>query len=343
MATAKPKYYITTPIYYYNARAAHRAHLHHHRRRRHRRYKQMRGFDVLFLTGTDEHGVRKWSASAKKNEESPIDFVDRVCRRISRPLETNSACASTNSSAPPKRVTPTPCSISSANLQNNGYVYKGHYKANYCIYDNVYRDDSKPGRSCPECGASTETRQGRELFLSSSPNFKSRCSNYYKQHPGLHPAGDPPQRNHCLRRGGLRDLSISRTTIEMGHPLAGRRKTRFLRMVRRAHQLHHRRRLPRLRKTINRYWPADVHLVGKEIIRFHAVYWPAFLMAAGWPAEENLCPRAPAVSGRKNVQVARQHSVRATHRRRARRRRSALFPAARNCFRRRRRLQPRRA
>ena len=127
-------------------------------------------------------------------------------------------------------------------IQNNGYVYKGHYEGNYCVSDEMYIDDSTPGANCPECGRVTERVKEENYFFQLS-KFEKPLLNYYEQHPEF--IQPEARRNEVISfvRGGLRDLSISRTTPEVGHPLAGRRKARFLRVVRRAHQLHHRGRL----------------------------------------------------------------------------------------------------
>ena len=278
MATAKPKYYITTPIYYVNARP----HLGHTYTTiaadAIARYKQMRGFDVLFLTGTDEHG-QKVERSAKKNNESPIDFVDRVSGeyrelwkelglrvdRFIRTTETRHAHAVQHLFR---------------EIQNNGYVYKGHYEGNYCVSDEMYIDDSTPGATCPECGQVTERVKEENYFFQLS-KFEKPLLNYYEQHSDF--IQPEARRNEVISfvRGGLRDLSISRTTLKWGIPWQGDEKhvfyvwsdalTNYITAV----------GYPIKKDEFNRYWPADVHLVGKEIIRFHAVYWPAFLMAAG--------------------------------------------------------------
>jgi methionyl-tRNA synthetase len=278
MATAKPKYYITTPIYYVNARP----HLGHTYTTiaadAIARYKQMRGFDVLFLTGTDEHG-QKVERSAKKNNESPIDFVDRVSGeyrelwkelglrvdRFIRTTETRHAHAVQHLFR---------------EIQNNGYVYKGHYEGNYCVSDEIYIDDSTPGATCPECGQVTERVKEENYFFQLS-KFEKPLLNYYEQHSDF--IQPEARRNEVISfvRGGLRDLSISRTTLKWGIPWQGDEKhvfyvwsdalTNYITAV----------GYPIKKDEFNRYWPADVHLVGKEIIRFHAVYWPAFLMAAG--------------------------------------------------------------
>jgi methionyl-tRNA synthetase len=278
MPGQKPKYYITTPIYYVNARP----HLGHTYTTIAAdviaRYKQMRGYDVLFLTGTDEHG-QKVERSAKKNDESPIEFVDRIAAeywelwkqlglrvdRFIRTTETRHAHAVQHLFR---------------EIQNNGYVEKGHYEGNYCVYDEMYIDDPAPGAKCPECGRETERVKEENYFFLLS-KFEKPLLNYYEQHPEF--IQPETRRNEVISfvRGGLRDLSISRTTLKWGIPWPGDEKhvfyvwsdalTNYITAV----------GYPIKKEEFDRYWPADVHLVGKEIIRFHAVYWPAFLMAAG--------------------------------------------------------------
>ncbi|MDP9147790.1 MAG: methionine--tRNA ligase [Acidobacteriota bacterium] len=278
MASAKPKYYITTPIYYVNARP----HLGHTYTTiaadAIARYKQMRGFDVLFLTGTDEHG-QKVERSAKKNNESPIEFVDRVAGeyrdlwkvlglrvdRFIRTTETRHAHAVQHLFR---------------EIENNGFVHKGHYEGNYCVYDEAYIEDSTPGANCPDCGRPTERVKEENYFFQLS-KFEQPLLNYYEQHPDF--IQPEARRNEVISfvRGGLRDLSISRTSLKWGIPWPGDEKhvfyvwsdalTNYITAV----------GYPIKKDEFSRYWPADVHLVGKEIIRFHAVYWPAFLMAAG--------------------------------------------------------------
>ncbi len=278
MASAKPKYYITTPIYYVNARP----HLGHTYTTiaadAIARYKQMRGFDVLFLTGTDEHG-QKVERSAKNNNESPIDFVDRVSAeyrelwkdlglrvdRFIRTTETRHAHAVQHLFR---------------EIQNNGYVYKGHYEGNYCVSDEMYIDDSTPGATCPECGRVTERVKEENYFFQLS-KFEKPLLNYYEQHPEF--IQPEARRNEVISfvRGGLRDLSITRTTLKWGIPWQGDEKHVFYVWTDALTNYITAVGYPIRKDEFARYWPADVHLVGKEIIRFHAVYWPAFLMAAG--------------------------------------------------------------
>jgi methionyl-tRNA synthetase len=165
-------------------------------------------------------------------------------------------------------------------IQNNGYVYKGHYEGNYCVSDEMYIEDSTPGATCAECGRVTERVKEENYFFQLS-QFEKPLLNYYEQHPDF--IQPEARRNEVISfvRGGLRDLSISRTTLKWGIPWQGDEKhvfyvwsdalTNYITAV----------GYPIRKDEFARYWPADVHLVGKEIIRFHAVYWPAFLMAAG--------------------------------------------------------------
>ena len=278
MPADKPKYYITTPIYYVNARP----HLGHTYTTLAAdaiaRYKQMRGYDVLLLTGTDEHG-QKVERSAEKNKESPIEFVDRVSAeyrelwkelglrtdRFIRTTETRHAHAVQHLFR---------------EIQNNGFVHKGHYEGNYCIHDEMYVEEPLPGGLCPECKRPLEVVKEENYFFQLS-KFEKPLLNYYEQHPEF--IQPEARRNEVLSfvRGGLRDLSISRTTLKWGIPWPGDEKhvfyvwsdalTNYITAV----------GYPIKKDEFKRYWPADVHLVGKEIIRFHAVFWPAFLMAAG--------------------------------------------------------------
>ncbi len=276
----KPKYYITTPIYYVNARP----HLGHTYSTIAAdviaRYKQMRGYDVVFLTGTDEHG-QKVERSAKKEGVAPQDFADRISNeyrtlwkdldlRVDRFIRTTEL---RHARAVQKLF---------REVQRNGYVEKGFYEGNYCVYDELYVDDSTPGANCPDCGRPTERVKEENYFFKLSA-FEKPLLKYYEKHPEF--VQPDSRRNEVISfvSGGLRDLSISRTTLKWGIPWPGDEKhvfyvwsdalTNYITAIGYADNP----------AEFERLWPADVHLVGKEIIRFHAVYWPAFLMAAGLP------------------------------------------------------------
>jgi len=277
MAATKPKYYLTTPIYYTNG-LPHIGHVYttivcdti-------RRYKRMRGYDVVMTTGTDEHGVNVERA-AKKAGVPEAEFVARMAdewRSLWDEL-----------GIPADEFIRTTDVTHARTVQwlfrlcrENGYVYKGHYTGQYCIYDNAYVD-VKPGENCPDCGRPTETVSEENYFFKLSA-FQKLLLDFYKKNPNF--IQPDTRRNEILSfvEDGLRDLSITRTSIRWGIPVPGEEPhvfyvwfdalTAYLSAV--GGPDYERRG----------YWPADVHLVGKDIIRFHTVYWPAFLMAAMLP------------------------------------------------------------
>jgi len=157
--------------------------------------------------------------------------------------------------------------------RKNGYVYKGSYTGQYCIYDNLYVNDAKPGDPCPDCGRPTETITEENFFFKLSA-FADKLLELYERDPQF--IQPETRRNEVISfvRAGLTDLSITRTNIKWGIPVAGEAPHVFYVWF----------------DALTTYmsavegeglWPADLHLIGKEIVRFHAVYWPAFLMAAG--------------------------------------------------------------
>jgi len=169
--------------------------------------------------------------------------------------------------------------------RENGYIYPGHYTGQYCIYDNAYVSDAKPGDNCPDCGRPLETVTEENYFFKLSA-FQDVLLDFYKKNPNF--IQPEARRNEVISfvEGGLKDLSITRTSIRWGIPVPGEEPhvfyvwfdalTAYLSAVGGPNYEQH------------GYWPADVHLVGKEIIRFHAVYWPAFLMAAMLPLPKQI-------------------------------------------------------
>ena len=157
--------------------------------------------------------------------------------------------------------------------RENGYIYKGSYTGQYCIFDNLYVNDAKPGDPCPDCGRPTETITEENFFFKLSA-FTGRLLEFHESHPEfLQPE---TRRNEVISflRQGLNDLSITRTNIKWGIPVAGEAPHVFYVWF---------DALTAYMSAVDGkdLWPADLHLIGKEIVRFHAIYWPAFLWAAG--------------------------------------------------------------
>src|SRR5713226_1319015 len=243
----------------------------------------MLGYDVVMTTGTDEHGVNV-ERSARKAGVPESEFVAKmaaVWRETWDELGIQGDEFIRTTDVKHARTVQWLFRL----CRENGYVYKGNYVGQYCIYDNAYVADAGPGDNCPDCGRPTETVTEENYFFKLSA-FQNPLLDLYAKHPEF--IQPEARRNEVLSfvEGGLRDLSITRTSIRWGIPLPGEEShvfyvwfdalTAYLSAV---GGEHYERR---------GFWPADVHVVGKEIIRFHAVYWPAFLMAAGLPLPKQI-------------------------------------------------------
>jgi methionyl-tRNA synthetase len=282
MAQAKPKFYLTTPIYYTNGLP----HIGHTYTTvvadTIRRYKRMQGYDVVMTTGTDEHGVNVERA-AQKAGVPESEFVAKMAEAWRSLWE--------ELGVPADEFIRTTEVRHARSVQwlfklcrENGFVYPGHYTGQYCIYDNAYVD-VKPGENCPDCGRPTETVTEENYFFKLSA-FQQPLLDFYRKNPSF--IQPETRRNEILSfvEGGLRDLSITRTSSRWGIPVPAEERhvfyvwfdalTAYLSAV--GGPEYERRG----------FWPADLHLVGKDIIRFHTVYWPAFLMAAGLPVPKQV-------------------------------------------------------
>jgi methionyl-tRNA synthetase len=278
MAEKKEKYYLTTPIYYTNGLP----HIGHTYTTvicdTIRRLKRMRGYDVVMTTGTDEHGVNVERA-AKKAGIAESEYVAKMASEW-RALWDELGIAADEFVRTTDIQHVRTVQWLFRLFKENGYVYKGHYTGQYCIYDNAFVNDAKPGDNCPDCGRPTETVTEENYFFKLSA-FQKPLLDFYKKNPEfIQPA---TRKNEIISfvEGGLKDLSITRTTLRWGIPVPGEEPhvfyvwfdalTSYLSAV----------GGPDYEK--RGYWPANLHVVGKDIIRFHAVYWPAFLMAAMLP------------------------------------------------------------
>jgi len=278
MPERKEKFYLTTPIYYTNGLP----HVGHTYTTvvcdTVRRYKRMRGYDVVMTTGTDEHGVNVERA-AKKAGIPESEFVANMAEAW-RALwdELGIAADEFVRTTDIKHVRAVQWLFKLC--KENGYVYKGHYTGQYCIYDNAFVNDAKPGENCPDCGRPLETLTEQNYFFKLSA-FQKPLLDFYRKNPDFIQPESRKNEIVSFVEGGLKDLSITRTTIRWGIPVPGEEPhvfyvwfdalTAYLSAV--GGPDYEKRGM----------WPADVHFVGKDIIRFHTVYWPAFLMAAMLP------------------------------------------------------------
>jgi methionyl-tRNA synthetase len=267
------KYYLTTPLYYVNA-APHIGHTYTTMAAETiARFKRMQGYDAVMFTGTDEHG-QKVERSAEAAGKSPQEFTDVISAEFRAQWEKlNIRVDRTIRTTDPKHHKVVQDLFQ--RCMDNGYVYKGSYTGQYCVSDELYANEAKPGDPCPICGRITETVTEENYFFKLSA-FTDKLIELYETHPEF--IQPETRRNEVLAfvRQGLNDLSISRTSLKWGIPLPVEGKHVFYVWF---------DALIGYMSAVDGegLWPADLHLIGKEIARFHAVFWPAFLMAANMP------------------------------------------------------------
>jgi methionyl-tRNA synthetase len=275
------KFYITTPIYYVNARP----HIGHAyttiacdtiaRRQR------LLGAETFFLTGTDEHGqkIERAAQAAGKTPQQYADEISAEFRQLWKRMGiSNDDFIRTTEERHKKRVQEL-----FRRLRDNGFIYKGTYTGQYCVSDELYVDGAQPGDPCPTCGRITETVKEENYFFKLS-SFQDKLLALYANQEFIRPE---TRRNEVISfvRSGLRDLSISRSTFTWGIPVPDDPKhviyvwldalANYITAI--GYGSSH----AGAQEAFKKFWPADVQMIGKEIVRFHCVYWPAFLMAAG--------------------------------------------------------------
>lgn len=275
----KPTFYISTPIYYVND-VPHIGHayttiacdaL--------ARYHRMKGQKVFFLTGSDEHG-EKVQKSATQQGVAPRELADRVVARFQG---LSSALDITNDdfirTTEPRHY----ASVQELFRKSlgNGDIYLGEYEGWYCTpCESYWTDLQLVDGKCPECRRPADRRKEPSFFFRLS-KYQRPLLDYYRKNPSF--IRPESRRNEVIAfvEGGLNDLSVSRTSLSWGIPVPDRpghviyvwydALTNYITGV----------GYPDGGEKFETFWPADIHMVGKDILRFHAVFWPAFLMSAG--------------------------------------------------------------
>ena len=282
----KPTFYITTPIYYVNARphigSAYTTIVCDAIARRER----MLGVETFFLTGTDEHG-QKIERSAQAAGKTPQQLTDEVSadflklwQRMGLTFDDFIRTTSDRHKQGVQKLWRV--------IRENGYIYKGTYTGQYCVSDELYVDSAKPGDPCPQCGRITETVHEENYFFKLSA-FQEKLLQLYADNPDF--IRPETRRNEVVSfvRSGLRDLSVSRSTFSWGIPVPDDPKhVIYVWMDALSNYITALGYGSNDSKLFDKFWPADVHMIGKEIVRFHCVYWPAFLMAAGLPLPKSI-------------------------------------------------------
>jgi methionyl-tRNA synthetase len=306
-----PKFYITTPIYYVNARP----HIGHAYTTivadAIARRKRALGFETWLLTGTDEHG-QKIERSARAAGQTPQEFATAVSSQF-RSLWDRMGLSYDDYIRTTEQRHRQGVQKLFLELQRRGFIYKGSYTGQYCVSDELYVD-APPGSPCPDCGRITETVSEENYFFKLSA-FERKLLELYEENPQF--IRPEARRNEVLSfvRGGLKDLSISRTSFDWGIPVPGDEKhVIYVWMDALANYitaLGYGSDAPEDQQRFARFWPADLHLVGKEIIRFHCVYWPAFLMAADLPVQKSVVAHGWLLFEQSKMSKSRGNIVRA--------------------------------
>jgi methionyl-tRNA synthetase len=282
------KFYITTPIYYVNAHP----HIGHAyttiacdtiaRRQR------LLGAETFFLTGTDEHGqkIERAAQAAGKTPQQYADEISGEFRHLWKRMGiSNDDFIRTTEDRHIKRV-----QVLFRKLRDDGYIYKGTYTGQYCVSDELYVDGAQPGDPCPTCGRITETVKEENYFFKLS-EFQDKLLALYANPEFIRPEA---RRNEVISfvRSGLRDQSISRSTFTWGIPVPDDPKqviyVWFDALANYITAIGYGSSHAGAQEAFKKFWPADVQMIGKEIVRFHCVYWPAFLMAAGLPVPKTI-------------------------------------------------------
>jgi methionyl-tRNA synthetase len=306
-----PKFYITTPIYYVNARP----HIGHAYTTvvsdAIARRKRALGFETWLLTGTDEHG-QKIERSARAAGQTPQEFADAVSSQF-RGLWDRMGLSYDDYIRTTEGRHRKGVQKLFLELQQRGFIYKGSYTGQYCVSDELYVD-APPGSPCPDCGRITETVSEENYFFKLSA-FERKLLELYEKHPEF--IRPEARRNEVISfvRGGLKDLSISRTSFNWGIPVPGDEKhVIYVWMDALANYitaLGYGSDLPQDQERFARFWPADLQIIGKEISRFHCVYWPAFLMAAGLPLPNSVVAHGWLLFEQSKMSKSRGNIVRA--------------------------------
>jgi methionyl-tRNA synthetase len=252
------------------------------------RRKRALGVDTWFLTGTDEHG-QKIARSAALAGRTPMEFATAISAEF-RGLWDKLGLTYDDYIRTTEERHKRGVQKLFASLRDRGFIYKGSYTGQYCVSDEAWVD-VPPGTPCPDCGRMTETVTEENYFFKLSA-FERKLLEFYEANPGF--MGPESTRREVVSfvRSGLKDLSVSRTSFTWGIPVPGDQE----------HVIYV--WLDALANYITalgygsddavdqarfaKFWPADMHLIGKEISRFHCVYWPAFLMAAGLPTPRSV-------------------------------------------------------
>ena len=284
----KKTFYITTPIYYPSGKfhigtafttvAADTM----------ARYKKMKGFDTRFLTGLDEHG-QKIEELAKKNNKEPQEYVDEMAKMAKdlwkmMEIENDDFIRTTE-----ERHTKIAQNIFDKFMEQ-GDIYKGKYKGLYCMPCETYYTESQlVDGKCPDCGREVKLME-EEAYFFNMKKYEQKLIKFYEDNPEfLQPEFRKQEMLNNFIKPGLEDLCVSRTSFKWGIPVKKDPKHVIYVWVDALTNYITALGYGSSDDTLfKKYWPADVQIVGKDIVRFHAIYWPIFLMALNLPLPKKI-------------------------------------------------------
>ncbi|KNY28745.1 methionine--tRNA ligase [Pseudobacteroides cellulosolvens] len=285
---SKKTFYITTPIYYpsdklhighsYTTVAADTT----------SRYKRLRGYDVMFLTGTDEHG-QKIQRKAEEKGVTPKEYVDEIVNGIKDLWKlmkiTNDKFIRTTDKYHEEVVQKI-----FKKLYDQGDIYKSEYEGWYCTpCESFWTKTQLIDGKCPDCGREVELTKEESYFFKLS-KYQDRLIKHIEENPDfIQPISRRNEMLNNFLRPGLEDLAVSRTTFTWGVPVTFDDKhVVYVWIDALSNYITALGYMSENDDNYKNYWPADVHLVGKEIVRFHTIIWPAMLMALGEPLPKQI-------------------------------------------------------
>ncbi len=273
-------YYITTPIYY----PSDKLHIGHAyctvAADAMARFKRLTGYDVMFLTGTDEHG-QKIQRVAEANGVSPQEYVDNIVEGIVKLWKLlNISNDDFIRTTEPRHVKAIQKIF--RKLYHQGDIYKSHYEGWYCTpCEAFWTEHQAADGKCPDCGRPVELTREEAYFFRLSA-YQDRLIKFIEESNFIRPESRKNEMINNFLKPGLEDLCVSRTSFDWGIPVDfDEDHVVYVWVDALSNYITALGYLSEDRAKFDRYWPADVHLVGKEIIRFHTIIWPAMLMALG--------------------------------------------------------------
>ncbi len=282
------KYYITTPIYYPSSKF----HVGHCYctiiADAIARYKRLQGYDVFFMTGTDEHG-QKIERKAKEAGKTPKEYVDEIVSDTKELWKSLGITYDKYIRTTDKEHVECVKKIFQK-LYEKGDIYLDEYEGLYCTPCEAFWTETQlVDGKCPDCGRDVELVREESYFFRLS-KYQDKLLDYYKEHPEfLEPISRKNEMINNFFNKGLEDLCVSRTTIDWGIPVPFDPKhTVYVWIDALTNYISALGYLSDDDSKLKEFWPADLHLVGKEIFRFHAIIWPAVLMALDLPLPKKI-------------------------------------------------------